>query len=276
MAGLFYKYIVKTNLFIAICSCAFYLSGSILLRNKDGYPSENLLGVIVLSTFLIYTISKKTLSPPLLFPIKITIYSGKIILTTLAIFILARNLSSGELVVLAFLGMVSVLYNAVSLKNFYLVPLRGIPLLKVLLISFVWAGVGVVLPNVESTNTGTGHFFLLLFSQFFFIISITLPFDIRDFYKDLNSRLVTIPSVIGIRNTRYVAIIALVLHVAGMRLVNHSIWILYLPFSILVFFLIFHSKASRPDFYYTVLIDGLIILQFLILYFQSVLFSAMI
>src|SRR5690606_39484239 len=83
---------------------------------------------------------------------------------------------------------------------FYSIPLSGlglrtIPFLKLFLIAFVWAGSSIGLLLV--VHHSLIQYQLLFFSVFFFVIGITIPFDIRDKSTD-ESGLKTIPQVIGI------------------------------------------------------------------------------
>ncbi len=264
MANLFYKYVVKSNLFIAVCACCFYMTGLFLIDNTAELPPFDMLAVIFLSTFLIYTVSQN--------PFSFSEFSIKkwlkrrwaLIVAGLFMVYFCLNLSLGELIVFLVLGLVSFLYNSLPVQNTIMIPLRGVPLLKVFLIAFVWTGVGVILPALHTGFTISIPLILLAFSQFFFILAITLPFDIRDFYKDFRSNLTTVPSVIGIRNTKYLAYFFLALHAVGILFYHIRLILFYLPFLIVVFLFIKNSNASRPNYYYVFLVDGLIIIQFVV------------
>ena len=265
MANLFYKYVVKSNLFIAVCACCFYMTGLFLIDNTAEWPPFDLLAVIFLSTFLIYTVSQKPFSFSE-FSVKIWVKRRwALIIAGLLIVYFSLHLSPGELSVFLVLGLVSFLYNSLPFKNTIMIPLRGVPLLKVFLIAFVWTGVGMILPALHTGFTISIPLILLAISQFFFILAITLPFDIRDFYKDFRNNLTTVPSAIGIKNTKLLAYFFLVLHAFGILFYHLPLAVFYLPFLIIVFLFIKNSNASRPNYHYVFLIDGLIILQFVVI-----------
>ncbi len=271
MANFFYTNIVKTNLFIGISACSFYLTGSFLMQDQPDFPSINILAVLFLSTFVIYSISQKPFSMEIFFPKKISFDRLALMLAMLLIIYLSYGLSKEIIVVLGILGVISFLYNAIGVKKNFFIPLRSIPLLKVFLISFVWAGVGVVLPSLSVKSIDSQQFVVLILSQFFFILSITLPFDIRDFYKDIKNKLKTLPGVIGIKNTKILAYTFLGAHTIGFLILEPYIIYIYLPFSGMVFLFIKNANASKPNYYYIFLIDGLIIIQLLVVYCYTIL-----
>ena len=103
-----------------------------------------------------------------------------------------------------------------------------------------------------------------------FIFAITLPFDIRDLNVDNHGDVKTIPAVIGIEKTKKLGYGILVLCLA-LALCNHylglydlkiliGLSISYLTSAWLVSF----SSTERHDYFYSALMDGTMIIQFLI------------
>src|SRR6185369_13593853 len=106
---------------------------------------------------------------------------------------------------LAHVGFISLAYSVPVLakgsKN-----LRGVKLLKIFLIMYVWAASTVVMPAVGTELPIFQRDVVLLFiERALFIFAITLPFDIRDYESDIKNKVVTIPGIIGIRSTRVLA-----------------------------------------------------------------------
>ena len=107
----------------------------------------------------------------------------------------------------AFFGLFTFLYAmpVFSKKR----NLRSVSGIKIFIISFVWAGVTVILP-VLNGNFSVGLDILLEFIQrFLFILVLILPFEIRDLKYDLE-RLGTIPQKVGVTSTKIIGSILLV------------------------------------------------------------------
>src|ERR1700741_275890 len=63
--------------------------------------------------------------------------------------------------------------------------LREIPLIKIFLISIVWAAATILLPIIQTdVKFNTTDIIAMLAERFFFILAITIPFEIRDIEAD--------------------------------------------------------------------------------------------
>ncbi len=149
---------------------------------------------------------------------------------------------------------------------------RDIHFIKIFLVALVWAYITVLLPILESNFPMDIALLPLFLERTCFIFAITLPFDIRDLKVDEYTAVKTIPSKLGIAYTKILAATLLIamLFFAFLNILNG------LPFSILVplsisafstFFLIYYSDRVTHDYYFTGLIDGTMLLQFLLIYF---------
>jgi len=167
------------------------------------------------------------------------------------------------------LGCLSFLYNSLTFTRVKFLPLRSIPLLKIFLISFVWASIGTVLPFLETSDYHYFQFVIIFLSQFFFIMAIALPYDIRDFYKDYKNNLKTMPGVLGISGTRKLAYVVLSIHFVGLLYINYPYALVYIPVAVVTYFLIKNSNLSKPNYYYIFFVDGLILLQYLSFYISE-------
>lgn len=88
--------------------------------------------------------------------------------------------------------------------------LRDVPGLKLFLISISWAGVTVLFPIIQNELEVSKNIGLLFFERFFFVLAITIPFDIRDIDYD-SPKMFTLPQVIGIRKSKIVGVLSLFL-----------------------------------------------------------------
>lgn len=162
-------------------------------------------------------------------------------------------------------------------KGEQLFRLRQIPYLKVFLISLVWAMVTTLLPQIESdipfdlTNIS-----LIIAERFFFILAITIPFDIRDMSTDKESQLRTIPLKYGKEAAWKIAKTALVLFflisLTHCTLMSH--WYLLVAFSISFFStwpLLNNKKVQQSPYYHYGYLDGTIIFQSFLILLSSLL-----
>lgn len=150
--------------------------------------------------------------------------------------------------------------------------LRDFDYIKIFLIAIVWGVITVVMPILERTTSFTLSHFLILLERMFFIFAITLPFDIRDLKIDAHIDVKTIPSIIGIPKTKRLARFCLLM-VLLLALINgpwwYSIYTLNTIFALflaccLTLFLIEKSHQTDADYFFTGLMDGTMILQFLL------------
>lgn len=143
--------------------------------------------------------------------------------------------------------------------------LREIPGLKIFLIAFTWSVVCGVFPASFAHDPGAG-IMLFAFERFFFILAITVPFDVRDLRYD-DSRMRTIPQILGVQKSLRFAQISLVL--SGLM----AVWCWFIGFTDVWFmiasllalipaaWLIHATEPDKPELFYTGKLDGLIAFQ---------------
>lgn len=149
--------------------------------------------------------------------------------------------------------------------------LRDFNHIKIFLIAVVWSWVTVFLPAMELGKAMELNTWLMALERGLFIFAITLPFDIRDLKVDTHSNVKTIPAVIGIPKTKWLGTITLVttfslsviLYLSGTYSLN-VLFGLFLSYLSTLYF-IYLSDKMKHDYFFTGLIDGTMILQFLII-----------
>ncbi|WP_207433379.1 UbiA family prenyltransferase [Sabulibacter ruber] len=149
------------------------------------------------------------------------------------------------------------------------IPLRDIPFLKVFLIAYVWSAITVQLPLMEVDRDLFDTPNLILFlRRFLFIFSLTLVFDIRDVNKDKQTETVTFPTKWGVQNTKKLALAALfvfaLLLPAGTAM--HVRIALGLS-AIGAAMVIWNAHENRSQYYFLILADGMMLVQFLLVWF---------
>lgn len=171
-----------------------------------------------------------------------------------------------------------------TISFFYSIPLfsvgeqkfgfRNIPGLKQFLITLVWTMSTVLLPVLEaehfySTSISMRNITLLIAKRFLFIAALTVPFDIRDLYDDRQSGLKTVPVMWGEKNAYLFCQLLLAGYVVLLFLFrnngfNPDFWALTVT-AILTGWLIFKSNWKKNEYYYFFCMDGVLILQYLVL-----------
>lgn len=156
-----------------------------------------------------------------------------------------------------------------SKSYFHIRAWRNIPYLKIFLIAYVWASATVIFPMLhEDLIIQNSKTIALFFERFFFTLSITIPFDIRDKEGD---KKVGLPTLVSLFNPALSKVIALfLLIICGILIYYfHSYYFFhFLVIYVLTAFLIVGSSHKRSEWYFTGFIDGLFVFEFLILFFN--------
>ncbi|MEM9918252.1 MAG: hypothetical protein AAF990_09170 [Bacteroidota bacterium] len=150
--------------------------------------------------------------------------------------------------------------------------LRDLDFVKIYLVAIVWAWITVVLPLMEYQQAFGFASILMILERALFIFAITLPFDIRDLKVDQFGQVKTIPAIIGEKRTRQLAIaclfaaalIAFVLFGKGSY--SSTVLLALLISYFISILLVQKSNVQQHDYFYSGLMDGTMIFQFLIVY----------
>jgi 4-hydroxybenzoate polyprenyltransferase len=193
------------------------------------------------------------------------------VIAFLATLLLVTKLSMSSIVLLVSIGVFAISYNFPIFKiGNHRYGLRSIPGVKLFIIAGVWAFSCVWLPIMELRDQGfivSGmDTFLLVSKRFLFVMAITLPFDIRDLYQDRMFQLKTIPTLIGEKNALLLCQALLFIYLVILFILTKNINPNVLALALTVFltsFLIFRTEMKKNDYYYFLLLDGTLILQFL-------------
>ena len=143
--------------------------------------------------------------------------------------------------------------------------LRSIPFIKVFIIAAVWVWVTTVFPIYKNFEIFNWHHIILVCSQLFYLVGVTVLFDIRDLKYD-SSVLKTIPQTIGIKSTKSLSIILIalssVLMLGSIYNTDSSMFMVPILLSTLVSLaVIFICSENSSHYYYTVLADGVLLFQ---------------
>lgn len=157
--------------------------------------------------------------------------------------------------------------------------LREFKVLKIFIVSIVWGMICTLLPAAAADFTGENWFTIPVLTWFLaccgIIFSLTIPFDIRDLHYD-GQQLKTLPSILGIRKSMLLALFVLALSDALVFSCTitygkggiHA-FIAFFLWSIITAIFIWESTPTRPEYYFSFFIDGLMMLLLGFLTFES-------
>lgn len=183
----------------------------------------------------------------------------------------ALKLELISLVVILGFCVVTFLYAIPFLPNKILYDkhknLRNVSGLKVYIIALVWAGVTVVLPLLNNHVPLDTNVVVSGFQRFVFVTVLMFPFEIRDLNYD-SLKLATIPQQIGIKNTKMVGVLLLMLFFLLEFLkpqlnVEHTVSLLITMFVTLMFLIFANRNQGR--YYSSFWVEGIPLVWLLLL-----------
>ena len=148
--------------------------------------------------------------------------------------------------------------------------LRDVPGIKIFMVAISWSFLCGLMPIWLSgfSSINAGQVILVCAEKLFFIVAITIPFDIRDLRHDKESNS-TIPQVFGVKKSIYIAI-GLLVFGALCLLFTSSVSSevatgLMLSYTITMILLLFVDE-DKPELYFSGLIDSSMVLQLLLVW----------
>jgi 4-hydroxybenzoate polyprenyltransferase len=181
-------------------------------------------------------------------------------LSLILILFFIKDLTKFDIINFAHLFVIVVFYEKILFKS---KGLRAIPYIKPFIISYVWAST-CALTGGDFDNT----LFLIWIECYLFVLSLTIPFDIRDIYHDNADGLKTLATKYPLINVKILALTAmctsLILHLTYIEntqktlAVASSILILYT-------FILKSINQRSSEFYFLIGLDGIILLKLLFL-----------
>lgn len=167
--------------------------------------------------------------------------------------------------VLGIIAAITVLYSFPFLPFTHKRRLKDYGLLKILTLSYVWVLITVWFPVVTKMKV-TPDFMSVFLERFLLLFVLCLAFDIRDMEADRSEGIGTIPVACGSNRSYQIIWLGLVL------MVLTGLWRLdqthnFLQFNAIVisaiatYFMVEHSRKHPSDMVYLLGIDGMMLLQ---------------
>jgi len=182
--------------------------------------------------------------------------------------VVALMANKDVLITFAPIAMVTFFYSIpVSRNKRHFFRLREIPYLKIFMIATVWSASTILLPIVQSAETFSQmHVLLMLTERFFFILAITIPFDIRDLEVDRQQEMKTIPMLFGEKGSLELSYIFLLIFllIATFHYAPEREWqivmAMYLS-GMTTFLFLKMNYFRRMPFYHYGILDGTLLMQ---------------
>lgn len=179
-------------------------------------------------------------------------------------------------IILAILGVIAFLYS------FPVIPLgnkkriKDYGFLKIITLALLWTLVTVWFP-VVNFSFEKNIFVFVFFKRFVFMFVLCLLFDVRDIEIDRKENINTIAVFLGKKKSFYLAYISLVVFIILSVLQfyyfdDKGVLMAMLISGVVTFFTVEFTKKSNSDFVYLAGIDGMMLLQPILIYLFSVKF----
>ena len=191
-----------------------------------------------------------------------------LVYTVISILVMVYCLSHMELWTLVLFipaGIVSTLYTLPVFGEGK--RLRDFNFIKILLIALVWAYVASVIPMHLMNNSDVPLTILSFSERFVYLLLITLPFDVRDLDIDKSIGVKTLPAALGLSKTKVLidvlcglGLVCLLL-MYGMHLIDFKSTLALALVYLLSWLAINWAWNKASDYYYSGLLDGLLIVR---------------
>lgn len=177
-------------------------------------------------------------------------------------------------IILIIFGAVAFLYSFPILPFYRQKRIKDFGLLKIITLALLWTLVTVWLPADGTIFSGIS-FQLIFLRRFIFIFILCLLFDIRDIEIDKAESIATLAVKLGLKRSYSLCytllIIFVVLCVAEFIYLSDTAQLISMLLSALATIItIQFSKKNNSDFVYLACVDGMMLLQALLVIFASV------
>lgn len=147
-------------------------------------------------------------------------------------------------------------------KQLQFLELRKFPIVKLLLVGFVWSILS--LPDLLYLED-----YRVMASRAIWILAITIPFDLRDIYKDQKDGIRNIASVIGKKRSSLFSSILFLIGFIGELMAMYYYPRPFIPVIAVAYFILNSAKSNSKDWYIAGLIESIPAMYFLNYLFTS-------
>lgn len=264
------RFLVNSNIWIALATvCLYQLS---LMQVGVELQLNATVFLLFFSTLLIYNVFRIIghINEKKQWYLKHYNYTTTLSFFSLVASLIALYFFEKEFLPIIFLaGILTLLYvGPLTKKTNKKFNLRKFWFLKSILVALVWVLLTVVLPLIENNFSGNDLLFYSL-EKFFFILGITIPYDIKDMQEDESDRVKTIAIKFGVKRTKWISNIFLFFGLLIAFIIDRHFFKAVLFIYLVAMYLNHQLDESKDELWYTFFIDGTIILYFIVVWLVS-------
>ncbi len=157
--------------------------------------------------------------------------------------------------------------------------LRDRPVIKIFLIALNWSLLTAFIPIILYSEVEWSWALLILLERILFTFALTIPFDIRDITVDKPSGINTIPQILGLPRSKVLGAIAILTStlLAALLIFAGTYPAFYmlpaLLYATIAALVIWGTREERSDYYFAGLVDGVMIIGYLLVTMGSLLLT---
>ncbi len=274
----FFAFILFGNIFISLCAIALCIETSLLLQ----LPFNNI-------SFYFFVAGATVVQYNLHYLVKTTAVMGSerlswslqnknlhIVLFIIGCIFIIISLFSFRLqhfFILLILGAIAFLYSFPALPFGKKKRIKDYGFLKIITLALFWTLVTVWFPVSDLSVNRTLYLFIFA-KRFVFMFVLCLLFDVRDIDVDSSENINTLPVIVGRKKSyniaRAMVLVFLILSYVQYVLFPETGVFLAMILSALATFIVLElSRKIKSDFFYLAGIDGMMLLQAILVYLLS-------
>lgn len=271
------SFLVFTNLWVAICFTLFAAASLICLRIQPHLLDLYNGCLIFFSVWLVYLLDRLVDPPDASLPQRRYFWRrhfhwqiAGLLTSALGVLWSAAHLPMHGIIMWSPAGLLAVGYSLPATRWGF-TGLRQIPYFKVFLIALVWTYASMAYVYIpEPLRTSVGEGLKLGCIRFFWLLAITLPFDMRDIRIDARRGIRTLPQKIGLRNSWWLSIGCAWVSLLGTLywFGHHPALAGWLASYLWLFAALWAWRKHRSEAYYAFVLDGSVGIQALLLMFS--------
>lgn len=279
----FFDFLLYSNVFIGLCAVALVFTNQLAIGQKVEMNTE--CWFVFFSTVFTYSAMKLRRGPNE--PASTThhawandnaqLYKNLLLLSLIGTASFFIKLNWEAMITVTILAVVTAFYGFVSVPFTNGKKLRNLGLLKTFFVGLVWSVTTVLVP-LAGQYPETEMLVFLIIRRFIFVAALTMVFEVKDYENDAKANIKTLPMVLGLSGTKILAQVLLLILIV-INVVQYAAF--YFPFWGMVavnLSLLLSIIAIQPvreelsDKYYYFVLDGMMLLQFLLVYIACLLF----
>jgi 4-hydroxybenzoate polyprenyltransferase len=269
------EFILFSSIFIAACAVALCFETNLLLHLPLNIASFYcfVFGATLTQYNLHYLVKKSAVADSERLPWSLKNKRLHRVLFAAGVVLILFSFSSFRLhhfMILGIMGVVAFLYSFPVLPLGKKKRIKDYGFIKIITLALLWTLVTVWFP-VVNYSFEKSLFAFIFFERFIFMFILCLLFDIRDIEIDMQENIRTVAVILGKKRSyglAYTMIIAFVIvcFLGFLYTGDKSILTVMLISAAITFLMVLYTKKSGSDFIYLAGIDGMMLLQALLVY----------